>query len=135
MNEQQPLNPYKAIGGFETIEKLVEAFYKRVGQHPDLYPIFPEDLTETARKQKQFLTQLLGGPPLYLEEHGHPMLRARHMRFPITPTRASAWLSCMDEAMEEIRLENPWREAIFNRLTIIAHNMMNQEEEQSKKGE
>ncbi|HEX6923631.1 MAG TPA: globin, partial [Bacillales bacterium] len=45
MNEQQPLNPYKAIGGFETIEKLVEAFYKRVGQHPDLYPIFPEDLT------------------------------------------------------------------------------------------
>ncbi|HEU5140407.1 MAG TPA: globin [Bacillales bacterium] len=135
MKEKEQLNPYKAIGGFETIDKLVEAFYKRVARHPDLYPIFPEDLTETARKQKQFLTQLLGGPPLYLEEHGHPMLRARHMRFPITPTRASAWLSCMSAAMDEIRLEEPWREAIFNRLTVIAQNMMNQREEHSTKGE
>ena len=26
-------------------------------------------------KQKQFLTQFLGGPNLYTEEHGHPMLK------------------------------------------------------------
>lgn len=135
MKEQLQLNPYKAIGGFTTIENLVEAFYKRVAKHPELRPIFPDDLTETARKQKQFLTQLLGGPPLYLEEHGHPMLRARHMRFPITPVRASAWLSCMKGAMEEINLEEPWREAIINRLTVIALNMVNQKEETSKKGE
>ncbi|MCY9072878.1 thiol management oxidoreductase, partial [Bacillus inaquosorum] len=42
------------------------------------------------RKQKQFLTQYLGGPPLYTEEHGHPMLRARHLPFPITNERADA---------------------------------------------
>lgn len=135
MKERLHMNPYKEIGGFATIENLVEAFYKRVAKHPDLYPIFPDDLTETARKQKQFLTQLLGGPPLYLEEHGHPMLKARHMRFPITPVRASAWLACMKEAMAEIQLEEPWREAIFSRLTVIALNMVNQKEETSKKGE
>ncbi len=54
---------YEAIGGEETVAKLVEAFYRRVAAHPDLRPIFPDDLTETARKQKQFLTQYLGGPP------------------------------------------------------------------------
>ena len=69
-------SPYELLGGEHTISKLVDAFYARVAQHPDLAPIFPDDLTETARKQKQFLTQYLGGPPLYTEEHGHPMMRA-----------------------------------------------------------
>lgn len=50
----QRANIYDDIGGAETINKLVDAFYKRVGKHPDLIPIFPEDLTETARKQNYF---------------------------------------------------------------------------------
>ena len=45
------------------MHQIIDAFYRRVKIHPDLAPIFPEDLTETARKQKQFLTQFLGGPP------------------------------------------------------------------------
>ena len=48
------------------------------------------------------MTQFLGGPPLYTEEHGHPMLRARHMPFEITQTRAKEWLQCMEEAMNEV---------------------------------
>lgn len=54
-------SPYEAIGGEQVVSKLVDAFYERVAKHPDLAPIFPNDLTETARKQKQFLTQYLGG--------------------------------------------------------------------------
>ena len=129
----QPGTIYEAIGGFEKINELVDAFYARVGQHPDLFPIFPDDLTETARKQKQFLTQLLGGPPLYREEHGHPMLRRRHLPFPITNTRKDAWLTCMDAALDEARIEEPYRSVIFERLTLTAHHMMNTPEEQ--KGE
>ncbi|WP_305129191.1 immunity protein YezG family protein, partial [Staphylococcus aureus] len=30
------------------------------------------------------LTQFLGGPNIYTEEHGHPMLRKRHIDFTIT---------------------------------------------------
>ncbi len=45
---------YEAIGGFDTIQNLVNAFYNRVENHPALTPIFPEDLTETARKQSLF---------------------------------------------------------------------------------
>lgn len=116
---------YEAIGGEETVTRLVEAFYKRVAKHPDLSPIFPDDLTETARKQKQFLTQYLGGPPLYTQEHGHPMLRARHLRFEITPTRAEAWLSCMRAAMDEAGLSGPAREQFYHRLVLTAHHMIN----------
>src|SRR5690625_7974996 len=95
---------YEAIGGYEVIEKLAKALYKRVGKHPDLIPIFPEDLTETARRQTLFLTQFLGGPPLFSEERGHPRLRRRHLPFEITPTRRDAWLRS-----EERRVGKEWR--------------------------
>lgn len=124
MNNEK-LSPFEEIGGTEMIDQLVTAFYKRVAKHPDLAPIFPKDLTETARKQKQFLTQFLGGPPLYNEEHGHPMLRARHLKFPIGPIQAEAWLSCMSLAMDEVDMPEDWREGIFRRLTLTAHHMVN----------
>lgn len=119
-------NPYIAIGGQEVLNELVDAFYAKVKLHPKLAPIFPDDLTETARVQKQFLTQFLGGPNLYSEEHGHPMLRARHMPFPITEERAEAWLQCMREAMDEIKLEGPIRDYFYERLTQTAYHMINQ---------
>ncbi|MFC4403257.1 globin [Gracilibacillus xinjiangensis] len=124
---------YEAIGGDETIDRLVEAFYARVANHPDLIPIFPDDFTEVARKQKQFLTQFFGGPPLYIQEHGHPMMRKRHLRFPITPTRRDAWLKCMEGALEEVQIEEPVRSAMFERLTLTANHMMNTPDEE--KGE
>ncbi|RXT08122.1 globin [Ammoniphilus sp. CFH 90114] len=117
--------PYDLIGGAETIAKLVDAFYDRVAVHPDLIPIFPEDLTETREKQYLFLTQFFGGPLLYSEQHGHPMLRARHIPFPITPKRAEAWLSCMEQAMEHIGLKGPIRDFMFERLTQTAYHMVN----------
>lgn len=126
--------PFDAIGE-ETLNRLVDAFYRRVGNNPLLAPIFPDDLTETARKQKQFLTQYLGGPALYTSEHGHPMLRARHIPFEITETRAKAWLACMNEAMDEVGLEGPLRKDFFSRLVLTAQHMINTPENQSLKGE
>ncbi|WP_449354072.1 globin domain-containing protein [Virgibacillus natechei] len=116
---------FEAIGGFDQIDKLVTAFYKRVGEHPLLTPIFPDDLTETARKQRLFLTQFFGGPKIYSEERGHPMMRRRHLPFPITPERRDAWLACMEEALVEAETEEPYRTAIFERLTLTANHMMN----------
>ncbi|OIU72498.1 globin domain-containing protein [Rossellomorea aquimaris] len=123
---EKPKMPYNLIGE-KKLSMLVDAFYSRVSRHDLLAPIFPEDLTETARKQKQFLTQYLGGPPLYTEEHGHPMLRARHLPFPITEERAKAWLGCMNDAMDEVELEGPVREDFFHRLVLTAHHMVNTE--------
>ncbi|MCA1056729.1 globin [Rossellomorea aquimaris] len=123
---EKPQMPYNLIGE-KKLSMLVDAFYNRVSKHDLLAPIFPDDLTETARKQKQFLTQYLGGPPLYTSEHGHPMLRARHLPFQITEERAKAWLSCMQEAMDEVELEGPIRDDFFQRLVLTAHHMVNTE--------
>lgn len=118
-------NLYEAIGGAETIRKLVNAFYPKVAADPDLAPLFPSDLTEVAEKQRLFLTQFLGGPALYTEVHGHPRMRARHLPFEITPTRRAAWLRNMAAAMDEIGLEGALREEFFERLRLTAHHMEN----------
>lgn len=123
---RKPLIPYEEIGA-EKLSKLIDVFYSKVAVHPDLHPIFPDDLTETARKQKQFMTQYLGGPNLYSDEHGHPMMKARHMPFPITPKRAEAWLSCMSAAMDEVQLDQKIRDFFFKRLVLTANHMVNKE--------
>lgn len=126
--EQQSETPYDRIGGADTVRRLVDAFYTRVAVDPDLAPIFPPDLTEVREKQYLFLTQFFGGPPLYTEAHGAPMLRARHLPRPITLRRAEAWLRCMAAAMDEVGLEGPVREFLFARLTGTAHHMVNKAE-------
>lgn len=120
---------YDMIGGEPTVRALVNAFYMRVQAHPQLSKLFPEDITPVRNKQYRFLTQFLGGPSLYTQVYGHPMLRAKHIPHPVTPTRAKEWLSCMAEAMDEIGLEGQAREYIFERLTMTAHHMVNSEDE------
>ena len=116
--------PFEVVGE-QILQRIIDIFYGLVAKDPDLAPIFPNDLSEVARKQKQFLTQYLGGPALYTEEHGHPMMRARHSPFPITPTRAKAWLSCMGQAMNTVELEGTVREDFYSRLVMTAQYMIN----------
>ena len=128
---RKPVIPYEEIGE-KKLHELIDTFYEKVAVHPDLIPIFPDDLTETARKQKQFQTQYLGGPNLFTAEHGHPMMKARHNPFPITPTRAEAWLACMAEAMDDVRLEGPLRDVYYKRLVLTANHMVNRNEEEDQ---
>jgi hemoglobin len=121
----EPVTLYDKIGGEKTVRALVEAFYPRVQRHPLLKPLFPVDIRPVMEKQFLFLTQFLGGPPLYTERYGHPMLRARHLPFPITPSRARAWLECMSQALDEAGVSGEEREAIWGRLVIAAHHMVN----------
>lgn len=117
---------YDQIGGAKTIRAIVETFYPKVQAHPLLAPLFPEDLRPVMERQYWFLTQYFGGPPLYTEKRGHPMLRARHLPFPITQERAQAWLQCMNEALDEVGIQGLVREQIWSRLVLTAHHMINQ---------
>jgi|SRR5690625_172213 len=116
---------FEAIGGQQVVDNIIDSLYKHIGNHEKLIPIFPENLHESARKQRLFLTQFFGGPPLYLEERGHPMLKRRHLEFEITPERKDAWLECMNKALHEAKIKEPYLTAIFERLSITANHMVN----------
>lgn len=116
---------YEAVGGTEGVRRIVEAFYPKVQEHPLLGPLFPSDITPVMEKQTLFLSQFFGGPSLYSDQYGHPMMRARHMPFPITPERAEAWLDCMSRALAEIGMPEELRLFIVERLSGPAHHFIN----------
>ena len=120
---------YDAMGGAPAVRALVEAFYPRVKANPLLGPLFPADITPVMEKQYMFLSQFFGGPSLYSDAYGHPMMRARHLPFPVTRERADAWLGCMRDALEEIGLPEPLRTLILERLSGPAYHFINTEED------
>lgn len=122
------INIYEEIGEVK-LYQMIDTFYKYVSIHETLSPIFPGDWSETARKQKLFMTQLLGGPALYSMERGHPMMRARHLPFPITVERATEWIDCMEKAMDEVQLQKEIKEYLLTLFSNIARNMINTKEE------
>lgn len=108
------------------MRRIVEHFYPIVQQDPLIGPLFPEDIRPVMEKQYLFLTQFFGGPPLYTEQYGHPMMRARHLPFPITQERAAAWLSCMERALEQIGMDRELKELLLERLSGPAYHFVNQ---------
>ncbi|WP_195575725.1 globin [Paenibacillus sp. 1001270B_150601_E10] len=116
---------YEVLGGEAAIRRIVEAFYPKVQAHPLLGPLFPENIFPVMEKQYMFLTQFFGGPMLYSDEYGHPMMRARHMPFEITPERAEAWLSCMRDALTEVGVPEDLRSVVIDRLSGPAHHFVN----------
>jgi hemoglobin len=125
MSEMNALTIYERIGGEPALKQLVEQFYSRVQKHPLLAPLFPENIQPVSDKQILFLSQFFGGPTLYSDLYGHPMMRARHMAFPITDEHADAWLGCMSEALAEINIDEFLQEAILERLKGSAYHFIN----------
>jgi hemoglobin len=125
MTELNALTIYERIGGETALKQLVEQFYARVQTHPLLAPLFPENIQPVSDKQILFLSQFFGGPTLYSDLYGHPMMRARHMAFPITAEHADAWLGCMSEALAEINIDEFLQAAILERLQGTAYHFIN----------
>lgn len=81
--------------GEAAITRLAETVYEELGRSR-IAPLFPEGpaLREASHRQADFLIGILGGPPRYLERHGPPRMRARHLPFPIDESARSEWLRC-----------------------------------------
>ncbi|MDQ8735992.1 globin [Paenibacillus sp. LHD-38] len=122
---------YEALGGPGTLKLIVESFYPKVQAHPLIGPLFPEDIDPVIEKQYLFLTQFFGGPSLYSDAYGHPMMRARHLPFPITPERAMAWLDCMRRALQEVGIDEELQHIVIERLSGPAHHFVNTSEEET----
>ena len=59
-------NLYAQLGGEAAVDQLVDIFYRKVIRDSLLYPYFDDvDMQRQIRKQKAFLTMVLGGPNDY----------------------------------------------------------------------
>ena len=91
--------------GEDGFTRLVAAFYKGVVTDDILGPLYPaSDMAGAEQRLREFLIQRFGGPDTYSQRRGHPRLRMRHARFPVTPAARDRWLKLMDAALAEVKL-------------------------------
>jgi len=135
MNEPAPTpsrSPFDLIGGQDAVRRLVDRFSDLMDTLPEaagIRAMHPPDLATSREKLYLFLTGWLGGPPVYVERYGHPMLRARHLPFPIASSERDQWLRCMDQALDEQEMPAMVRDFLKQRLAGVADHMRNRPDE------
>lgn len=104
----EPVSIFDAIGGAVPLRTLVDRFYDLMELEPEfaaLRALHPSALDGSRDKLYWFLSGWSGGPNLYIEQFGHPRLRARHLPYPITSVERDQWLRCMAHAMHDTGLD------------------------------
>lgn len=86
--------------GEDNIFKMLADFYKEL-EHSSIRSMFPEDMALASQKSAAFFVFLLGGPPLYQQKYGPPMMRKRHMPFAIDEQARQVWLACFQKTLKE----------------------------------
>jgi hemoglobin len=128
---QSPLTHYQRIGGAEKVRALVQRFYQLMDELPEAYGIrklHAEDLQGATEKLYKFLTGWMGGPQLYVEQYGHPMLRRRHLSFTIGNAERDQWMLCMNQALSEVVEDEALRQELSAAFAKVADHMRNREQ-------
>lgn len=129
MGDTNTDSEYELLGGAEGIKALVEEFYAQMDTLPEAAPIramHPKNLDTSIEKLFEFLSGWLGGPQLYVQKHGHPRLRMRHLPFAIGTNESEQWLLCMDRALDARKVESGKRALLMDAFRKVANHMVNQ---------
>ena len=130
MNPGPDHTPYQMIGGDTQVRALIDRFYDLMDAVPEYYVIrklHPADLSGSRDKLYRFLSGWLGGPQLYTDKFGHPMLRARHLPFAIGVAERDAWITCMRQAAEAVIDDEKLRVWLLEQLFKTGDWMRNRE--------
>jgi len=88
--------PYELLGGAEVLRRVVARFYAPMDAEPEFHAVrklHPAELAHSTEKLYMFLSGYLGGPPLYQERIGNPMLLVAGPLAGVLLLSFNAWLS------------------------------------------
>jgi hemoglobin len=121
---------FELLGGEPAIRALVERFYDLMDMETDfaeLRAVHGPSLDNAREKLFLFLCGYFGGPNYYIEQFGHPRLRARHLPFPIGEIERDQWVACMGRAMQDQGIPQPILDRILHSFFGVADWMRNRE--------
>ena len=130
-NPLTTITPFELLGGEEGVRRLVDRFYDLMDSAPEattIRALHAKSLAASRNKLHLYLMMWTGGPQTYIEQRGHPRLRARHLPFPIGERERDAWLWCMDRALDEHQMPDELRVALRQKLHALADHMRNRME-------
>ena len=122
---------YEQLGGEVSLRKLVDDFYDAMTTYPytqGILALHPADLTQSRQKLFEFLSGWTGGPQLFVEKHGHPRLRARHLPFKIGIAERDQWLLCFHAALKKSVFPETLQDHLWGLISNLADHMRNQDE-------
>lgn len=123
--------PYQLIGGETGVRELVDRFYDHMDSEESargVREMHAKDLRASREKLFLFLSGWLGGPDLYVQKYGHPMLRRRHLPFSIGQTERDQWMHCMRQALADMAIPDGLRRKLEQAFLATADHMRNRPE-------
>jgi len=126
MNTSESL--YERLGGEVVLHKFVIHFYEYMDNTPDVADVrsmHPDSLISATEKLFMFLSGMLGGPSLYMDEFGPPRLRRKHLHFTIGDKERDQWLMCAQYAANQLNIDEGLRDELIDNLTAMAKHLQN----------
>ena len=123
-----PPSHFEQLGGADGIRALVDRFYDLMDTAPEaqhIRALHARELRQSRDRLTWFLSGWTGGPPLFIEHRGQPMLRARHLPFPIASRERDEWLWCMNTALDAHAMPDDLRAFLKGRFAALADHMRN----------
>ena len=121
---------YEVLGGEQGLREIVHHFYRHMQTDTEAEDIklMHTDFARAEQKLFEFLSGWTGGPQLFVEKYGHPMLRARHLPFKIGKKERDQWMFCMALALDDCQIPELVQSEFMKALFRLADHMRNQQE-------
>lgn len=126
--------PYEILGD-RGIRELANAFYDVMDALPEAAPIramHASDLGNVKRMLAAWLTQWMGGPPVYLAIKGSVCLTAPHAPYSIGAAERDMWLTCMDLALERVGASDELKTLLREPFRRVADTVRNRADDITK---
>lgn len=112
--------------GEKRLNQLLDISYDKIFESDKIKHLFQNTPKEEIKlKQKLFLTQFLGGEPLYNQRFGPSQMRKRHLPHQITEEAKEEWLRCMRESIATLDWDKHLKEILYNVFPRVAQHMLN----------
>ncbi|MEM8732679.1 MAG: globin [Planctomycetota bacterium] len=118
------------VVGDDGFRRICEQFYIGVRADDILGPMYPADDMEGAETRlREFLIYRFGGPADYIENRGHPRLRARHFPFAIDRQARDRWAKLMTSAVDAAELDTRAVQPLKDFFNAMATFLVNRTED------
>ncbi|MDG6778720.1 group II truncated hemoglobin [Thiomicrorhabdus sp. zzn3] len=111
---------YQAVGGYDGLVRLVDAFYEAMSMLPQakrIREMHPADLTRSKDKLVHFLSGWMNGPTIYAEKYGSINIPMAHAHLEIDEAERDAWLLCMEFALRQLNYPQALQNYLLHQLS------------------
>jgi len=131
----KPCDYYQLLGNEEGINSLVQSFYEYMETDPkaidclNVHELIDGKIPYPVKEKLfQFISGWLGGPNIFVQNHGPPRMRARHSHIKIGTIEKEQWIICMTNALKNHRpkIPNKHQKILLNSFTALAMRIQNQ---------